>query len=83
MKLLVARAACAQRKLLHAVAREARMRVAVDEARDRAATPAVELLDVTVQARELAHAADCRDPTVFAQHERVLDHVHAPQLLTA
>jgi hypothetical protein len=46
VQLLVARARGAQRELPDAVAREARMRVAVHEAGDGAQTPAVELLDV-------------------------------------
>src|SRR5207253_2743184 len=42
VQLLVRRAAGAQRELLHAIAGEARVRVAVDEPRDRAQSTAVE-----------------------------------------
>src|SRR5262249_8446074 len=45
VQLLVARATCAQRELLDAIAAERRVRVAVDETRHGAAASTVELLD--------------------------------------
>src|SRR5262249_6905263 len=73
MELLVGRAARAQRELLDAVTGERSMRVAVDEPGDRALTAAVDLLDVTVQAREVAHAADARDRLAVDEDVRVVD----------
>ena len=49
VQLLVARAHRAQLELLDAVAGEARMRMAVDEPRQSAETPAVELFDFAVE----------------------------------
>ena len=63
----------AQRELLDAVAREARVRVAVDEARDRAEAAPVELLDVAVERAEVAHPPGRRDPPVLAEDVGVLD----------
>ena len=60
VQLLVARAARAQRELVDAVAAERRVRVAVDEARDRAAPASVELDDVAVERR--AGRASARPP---------------------
>jgi phage repressor protein C with HTH and peptisase S24 domain len=74
VQLLVRRAGGTQRELLDAVAAEARMRVAVDEARQRAEPAAVELLEVAVGRREVAHAADRGDATVLAENVRVLEH---------
>ena len=75
VQLLVARAARAQRELLDAVAAEGRVRVAVDEARDRAEPAAVELLDVAVERRQLAHRAHRLDRPAVAEDVRVLDRV--------
>ncbi len=76
MELLIGRAACAQRELLDAVAREARVRVAVDEARNRASPSAVDLVDLAVQRSEVAHRPDRDDAPVVSEHEGVLDHRH-------
>ncbi len=80
VELLVARTRCPQRELLDAVAREARVGMAVDEARDRAEPAAVELLDLVVEWGEVAHPADGLDPSVRAQHVGGLDHIDEPQL---
>jgi hypothetical protein len=78
VQLLVARAAGPQGELLHAVAEEARMGVAVDEPGDRAAASPVELLDVAAELEpaELAHAPRRCDPARVAEHEGVLEHLH-------
>ena len=75
VQLFVARAARAQRELLHPVAGERRMRVAIDEPRHGAPSAAVELLDVAVDRAQLAHAADVGDFAVVDEHVRVLDDV--------
>ena len=53
--------------------------MAVDEARDRAAAAAVDLLDVAVEAPQIAHAPDGLDLPVVAEDERVLDHLDLAQ----
>ena len=75
MQLLVARAAGAEGELLDAVAAESRVRVAVDEARDRAEAAPIDLDDVAVERRQVAHAADGGDRVVLAEDERVLEDV--------
>src|SRR5205085_3356080 len=80
MQLLVARTARSQRELVDAVAGEARVRVTVDEARDRAETTPVDLDRVAFDAIELAHPSGSRDDAVVAQQERVLDYVDAPEV---
>ncbi len=75
VQLLVARARGAERELLDAVAAERRMRMAVDEAGDRAEPAPVELDDVAVDRPEIRHAPDVDDPVVGAQDERVVDPV--------
>ena len=75
MKLLVARPAGAERELVRAVAAERGMRVAVDKARDRAQPAAVELRDVTVERRHVAHPPDGLDRVAGAENERVLEHL--------
>ena len=62
------------------VAREARMRVAVDEARERAEPAPVELLDVAVQGAELAHPPHLGDAAVLAQDVAALDDVDAAEI---
>ena len=61
VQLLVARAGGAKRELLDPVAAQRRMRVTVDEARDRAEAATVELLDVAVERRQVAHPPDRLD----------------------
>src|SRR4029077_380039 len=78
VQLLVARATGAQGELLDAVAEKGRMRVAVDEARDRAKAGAVELLDLSVDG-EVAHWPGGRHGAALAEHEGVLDHLELPQ----
>ena len=75
VQLLVARAAGAERELVHAVAAERGVRVAVDEARDRAQAAAVELDDVAVERRQVAHPPDRLDRVAGAEDERVLEHL--------
>ena len=76
VQLLVARAARAQRELLDAVAAERRMRMAVDEPRDRAEPAAVDLDDLAVeQPAGRACAPPPRSTSPRAEHVRVLEHV--------
>ena len=75
MQLLVARPAGAERELVRAVAAERGMRVAVDKARDRAQPAAVELREVTVERRQVAHPPDGLDRLAVAQDEGVLEHL--------
>jgi hypothetical protein len=75
VQLLVRRAGRTERELLDTVAREARVRVAVDEAGDRAATAPVDLDDVAVQRSEVGHAAHGDDVLVVAEDERMLEDV--------
>src|SRR5204862_2314251 len=58
--------------LPHAIARETRVRVTVDEARDRTQPATVHLFDVAVERIEVAHAADRGDGVSVAEHIRVL-----------
>src|SRR6266566_6405200 len=73
VQLFVAGAAGAERELVDAVAAEGRVRVAVDEARDRAEPTAVDLDDVTRDGREVAHAPHRLDRLAAEEHVRVLD----------
>ncbi len=73
VQLLVRRARGAKRELLDPVARKARVRVAIDEAGDRAASPPVDFDDVAVDRLEIAHASDRHDLRALAEDERVLD----------
>ena len=73
VQLLIRRAGGTERELLDPVAGKARVRVAVDEARDRAAPPPVDLLHVAVERPEIAHAPNRHDPRPLAEDERVLD----------
>ena len=75
VQLLVTRTARAQCKLTDAVARERRVRVAIDEPWDRAQASAVELVDVTVERRQIAHRAGRDDAAGLAEHECALDHI--------
>ena len=83
MQLLVARAAGAQRELVHAVTREARMGMAVDEARDRAQAACVELIDLALDLREITHPSDAGNGSVLAEDIGILDHVDLPQVRAA
>ena len=73
MQLLVARPAGAERELLDAVAAESRMRVAVDEARDRAQPSTVHLDDISAERREVAHAPDRVDHLARAEDKSILE----------
>src|SRR5439155_677264 len=76
VQLLVGRACRAQSELVDAVAGEAGVRVAVDEAGKGAKPTAVELFDVAVEGREVAHAADSGDPAVLTENVRLLEDIH-------
>src|SRR5215468_8146744 len=73
MQLLVACAAGPQRELVDAVAAERGVRVAVDEAWDRAQPAAVDFDDVVVERRKRAHPPDGRDRVALAEDEGILD----------
>ncbi len=75
VELLVGRATRTQRELLDAVSGEAGVRMAIHESRNGTESAAVELLESTVERRELIHRADPGDAPFLAEHERVLDHV--------
>jgi hypothetical protein len=75
VQLLVARAARSERELLDAVAPEGGMRVAVDEARDRAEPAAVDLDDIPVEGPQIAHPPHRVDRVAREEDERVLEDV--------
>ena len=79
MQLLIRGAGRAQRELFDAVAAERRVRMAVDESRNRAEAAAVDLLHIAVERRQVAHAAGCRDQPVLAEHVGVLDDRDRPE----
>ena len=79
VQLLVARAGCAARELLDAVAAKRRVRMAVDEAGDGAEAATVELLDVPIERRQLRHRAHCLDRPAVAEHVRALDELPLAQ----
>ena len=83
VQLLVGGAGGPQGELLDAVVPEARVRVAVDEARNDAQAAAVQLLDVARERVEVPHAADVDDPSVLAEHVRVVDHLGLVERSTA
>jgi len=83
MELLVRRAGRALCELLHPVTREARVRVAVDEPRDRAETAAVDLLDLSSEGRQVTHTADSLDRLTRTEDVRMLDHVHLAERAAA
>ena len=83
VELLVARPARAERELVHAVAAEARVRVAIDEAGDRAPPAAVDFHHVAVERRELTHPPHCGDRSALAEDVRVLDDVDAAEVRAA
>ena len=59
------------------------MRVAVDEARDRAEPAAVQLDDVAVERAEIAHRPDRFDRLAVAEDVAVLDEVDLAERLPA
>ena len=75
VQLLVARTAGAERELVDAVAAERRMRVAVDEPRDRTEPAPVHLDDVAAKSGQVAHAAHRLDRLATAEDVRVLEHL--------
>src|SRR5919198_1352407 len=82
-ELLVTGTAGPQLELVHPIAREARMRVTVDQPRQRAEASPVELLDLTVERLELSHAAEGGDSPVLAEDVRILEHVDSSKRLAA
>ena len=84
MQLLIARAAGAQRELVHPIPGKRGMRVAVDEPWHRAEASAVNLLDLDLGAKpKIAHTPDSLDPGSLAEHVRVLQHVKVAQVAAA
>ena len=84
VELLVGRAGRSERELADPIAREAGVRVAIDEPWDGREPAPVELLDVVArpvffEERQLAHRSDRGDAAVLAQDEAVGDHVDVPQ----
>ena len=80
MELLVARSARAQLELNGAVARETRMRMAVDETGERTQPPPVELLDVSVEHTEVGHLPHFGDAALLAEDERAFEDVDPPEI---
>src|SRR3954451_22980089 len=76
MELLVARSRGTQRELLYAVSDKARVRVAVDEPRNRAEAPSVDLGEVARRRLEVAHLAGCDDAPSLTQDEGLLDNLN-------
>ena len=83
VQLFVRRPRCTARELVDAVAAPPRMRVAVDEARDRAQAAAVELVDVARERPEVAHATKGLDLAAAAEDVRVLVHEYVAEVATA
>jgi hypothetical protein len=50
--------------------------MAVDEPRNRAETTAVDLLDLSSEARQVTHTPDGLDRLTRTEDVRILDHVH-------
>src|SRR5206468_10357040 len=72
MQLLVGCAGRPERELVDAVAGEARVRVTVDESRDRAAAAAVEFVHVAVERGQVAHATQDRKSTrLNSSHDQI------------
>ena len=72
MQLLIGRTSGAERELLDAIAREAGMRMTVDETGDSGKPAAVDLDNVVAKPSEPPHWPDVSDMTVLAQDVRVL-----------
>ena len=83
MELLVRRAGRALCELLYPVTRKARVRVAVDEPRNRAEAAAVDLLDLSSEGRQVTHTADSLDRLTRTEDVRILDHVHLAERAAA
>src|SRR5215213_6277906 len=79
MKLFVGRATRAEVELVHPVSGEARVRMAIDEPRDRAETAGVELRDVLAELRHIGHRPDLDDPPLLAENVRVSGDAHLPE----
>jgi hypothetical protein len=73
VQLLVGGTGRTQGELLDAIARERGMRVAVDEARQDAATARIELFDVLRERLEVCHPTDAVDAAAGAEDERIRD----------
>jgi hypothetical protein len=74
VQLLIARASGTERELIDTVAPERRVRVAIDETRDRAQPAAVELDELAVEGREIAHPAHSLDRLSVAEDEGVFEY---------
>jgi hypothetical protein len=83
VQLLITRSDRAQCELVDAIAQEAGVGVAVDEARYRAETGAVELLDLALDPGEVPHPPNGGDAAAFAERERLLDHVDRVECFSA
>ncbi len=83
VQLLVGRARGAEGELLDAVAREAGVRVAVDEPGDRAQAAAVELLDLALERSEVAHRPDPGDVALLTEDIGVDNHLDLPERAAA
>src|SRR6266498_5136158 len=79
VELLVARSRGPPREFLDTVAREARVRVTVDEAWDGAPAAAVYLTNVLRKRPKVAHPPDGGDRPALAEHEGVLEHRHVSE----
>ena len=80
MQLLVARSARAQLELDGTVARETRVRMAVDEPGERAQPPPVELLDVPFEHTEVGHPPHFGDAALLAEDERAFEDVDPSEI---
>ena len=80
MELLVGRPAGAHGELLHTVAGEAGVRVAVDKAGDRALPASVDLEQVAVQRWQVTHPPHGCDPPVLAEDVCLIDDLDAAEL---
>ena len=83
VQLLIARSGCAQGELAGPIACKTRVRVAVDEAGNRAEATPVELGDVAGERTEVAHPPGRRNHTVLAEQEGVFPHVDLAERLLA
>src|SRR5438874_11053422 len=83
MELLVARAGRPQGELLDTVAREARVRVTVDQAWDGAEAAAVDFDHVAARRLQVSHLARLHDVAAVAQDEGTLDDPHVAERRSA
>src|SRR5262249_28033930 len=65
-----------ERELVNAIAAERGVRVTVDKTRHGAPTASVDLEDVAVEHRQVAHPPDRLDRLAVAEHERVVEHLN-------